>query len=161
MKACFLSTSFFHDSWLGISPFEPNTNPVKSHDMAFPRMVDARILIVEDDPDILEVLGEFLNRKGTMVVGKAKNGLEAFEQYRDQRPDVVLMDIMMPQYDGIYGLEKILGLDPKAKIIIVTGCVSESRDQLKRMGAVEVLSKPCEFDRIFGVIDKITNQVLA
>jgi DNA-binding NtrC family response regulator len=64
------------------------------------------------------------------------------------------MLILMPRYDGIYGLQKILEFDPSAKVIIITCCVSEKRNQLKKIGAVDALSKPCEMDRVFGLIER-------
>lgn len=113
-----------------------------------------RALVVDDDLDILSLFESFLKRKGIDVVGTAENGLEALEIYKDTKPDIVLMDVMMPGYDGVFGLEKIRQFDPKARIIIITGCVSDKRDQLKNMGAIDALSKPCEMTRVFELIDK-------
>lgn len=66
-----------------------------------------KVLIVDDENDNLEVLGEFLGLKGLDVVGKAHNGHEAHELYKELKPDVVLSDVLMPEFDGYYGLQKI------------------------------------------------------
>lgn len=116
--------------------------------------MEIRVLLVDDDDDILDMLTQILTRKGLSIIGTAKNGLESFQLYVKLQPDIVLMDIVMPKYDGQYGLKKILQYDPQAKVIVVTGCVSYMRDGLKDQGAVEVLPKPCGIDLIFDLITK-------
>lgn len=123
-----------------------------------PYNMTARVLLVDDDEDILDMMSQILSRKGLSIIGTAKNGLESYHLYMKLQPDIVLMDIVMPEYDGEYGLQKILQFDPYAKVIVVTGCVSDLRDKLKNTGAVGVLSKPCEIDLITNLIRKIMNE---
>ena len=78
------------------------------------------VIVVEDDFDSLEVLSEYLSLKDLNVLAKAKNGKEAVEIYQKFKPDVVLLDILMPGYDGFYAIENIKKVDPSAKVIFVT-----------------------------------------
>ena len=88
------------------------------------------------------------------VVGKGKDGKEAYEMYQDVRPDVVLLDIMMPNYDGFYAMEKIKKLDPDAKIVVVTGDLTEkTAKRLQELGAIEMLYKPYEIDDVAKVVN--------
>jgi len=66
-----------------------------------------KVLVVDDDIDTLEVFAEFLEIKDVNVVGRGHDGKEAVELFEKHRPDFVLMDVMMPDYDGFYGIEEI------------------------------------------------------
>jgi len=73
-----------------------------------------KVLVVDDDIDTLEVFAEFLEIKDVNVVGRGHDGKEAVELFEKHRPDFVLMDIMMPDYDGFYGIEEIRKIDPSS-----------------------------------------------
>jgi two-component system, NarL family, response regulator len=80
-----------------------------------------RVLVADDHPVVRKGLVEMLNSDARLeVVGEATNGLEAVERYKSSRPDVAIVDLSMPEMDGIRAVEAIRVFDPKAKIIIMT-----------------------------------------
>ena len=78
-------------------------------------------IVVDDDRDTVEVFCEYLEFKNIEVVGRAYDGKEGVELYEQFKPDVVFMDLKMPEFDGIYGIKHIRAKYPHAKIIVVTG----------------------------------------
>ena len=80
-----------------------------------------RVLVADDHPVVRKGLVEIFKSDARLeVVGEATNGLEAVERYKDSRPDVLIVDLSMPEMDGIQAIEAIRAFDPKAKIIIMT-----------------------------------------
>lgn len=77
-----------------------------------------RILIVDDAAFMRMMIKDILIKNGFHVVGEAQDGLEAVEQYKELMPDLVTMDITMPEMDGITALKQILELNTGAKIIM-------------------------------------------
>jgi len=119
------------------------------------------VIVVDDDRDTVEVFCEFLSIKGIDVLGNGYNGEEAVELYEKLKPDIVFCDVMMPQYDGFYALKKIRGIDPNAKVIMVTAdMTSDTEEQLKKLNATAVVYKPYEIDGIMETIDKVKNGIL-
>ena len=113
------------------------------------------LLIVDDDLDTVEIFKEFLEIKGFNVIGTGKNGKEAVEKYQELRPAVVLLDVMMPDYDGIYGLQGIRKVDPQANVIMVTADkTTKTETRLKELNANAVLYKPYEIDDVVSAINK-------
>ena len=113
------------------------------------------LLIVDDDLDTVEIFKEFLEIKGFNVIGTGKNGKEAVEKYQELKPSVVLLDVMMPDYDGIYGLQGIRKVDPQAKVIMVTADkTTKTETKLKELNANAVLYKPYEIDDVVSAINK-------
>ena len=121
------------------------------------------VLVVDDDNDTVEVLCEYLGLKGLDVVGRAHNGREAHELYEELRPDVVLSDVLMPDFDGYYGLEKIREFDHHAKVIMVTAsAVSDAeRSRLKSLGASAVIYKPYETEDIIKTIEDLSRDLIS
>ncbi|MBN2245937.1 MAG: response regulator [Candidatus Aminicenantes bacterium] len=114
----------------------------------------ARILIVDDASIMRRILKNILVTNGYDVVGEASNGQEALELYRQLRPDLVTMDIVMPQVNGIQALKNILAHDKKAKIIMIS--VIDQRHALKEVidaGACDFILKPFENERIISAIE--------
>jgi two-component system chemotaxis response regulator CheY len=115
----------------------------------------AKILIV-DDAEFLRV------RISKMLVGdgyeveEAENGLKAIEKFQAIHPDLVLMDITMPEMDGLTALKHIRGLDPKAKVIMLTALGQESVVlEAIKSGARDFVVKPFERDRVLSAISKL------
>lgn len=116
------------------------------------------VIVIDDDIDTLEVFSEFLEIKNIIVKGRGHNGKQATELFQKYRPDFVLMDVMMPNYDGFYGIERIRQIDPNAKIIMVTADVStETKIRLKEMNLSAVVSKPYELDDLIKMMEKLEN----
>ena len=118
-----------------------------------------RVVVIEDDHDGAEVLAECLRIKGIDVLEKGYNGLEAVQLYKKLKPDFVLLDMLMPFYDGFYGLRKILEFDPKAKVIIVSASIDQDeKEKLTNLGASAIVSKPYEIDALIGALYTINKE---
>ncbi len=101
-----------------------------------------KILVVDDEPDFCEALREFLADKGFSVM-EANSCEEALEAYSQERPDVVLLDVIMPGKDGRETLQELKAFDPEASVIMVTA-VHEEDLALEAMadGAFDYITKP-------------------
>lgn len=115
-------------------------------------------IVVDDEKDVLDVFCEFLSVKDINVLATGNNGLDAVNLYKRFKPDVVLMDLIMPQYDGFYGLEKIRQYDPNSKVIIFSASLTpEYIKILREMKASAITQKPYDMDLVVKLIDKIIN----
>ncbi len=116
-----------------------------------------RVIVVDDDRDTVEVFTEYLAMRGIDVVAKGYNGKEAVELYKEHKPDIILLDVMMPEHDGFYGLENIRNINPNAKIIMVTAdLTSDTEKKLHEFQASAILYKPYEIDNVLETIDKVS-----
>ena len=79
-----------------------------------------RVLIVDDSMLMRKMLGDILTADGWTVVGEAASGQEAVAKYAEFQPDLVTLDIVMPDTDGIYALQNILRFDPQAKVVVIS-----------------------------------------
>lgn len=113
-------------------------------------------MIVDDAALMRTLLKNFIEESGHEVIGVAQNGKEAVELFDQLKPDVITMDITMPDMDGITAVKKILSKDPKAKIIICSA-MGQQKFVLDAIaaGAKDYLIKPFQRDRIIESIDKI------
>jgi two-component system chemotaxis response regulator CheY len=103
----------------------------------------ARVLVVDDSKVVRQMIREELEKCGHIVAGEAGTGREAITLFRKEKPDLVTMDIIMDDIDGIDAIRKILTIDKKAKIIVISALEQESIvDELKRLGVVDYISKP-------------------
>ena len=113
-------------------------------------------IVVDDSEDIVELFSEFLEIKGVKVLAKGYNGKDAHELYKKFKPDVVFLDIMMPQYDGFYALKKIREEEPHAKIMMVTADLrAETAEKLEGLDSIALVYKPFDFDKIMQTLDKL------
>jgi len=113
----------------------------------------SRVLIVEDAPYIREVFRYALELHKHVIAGEAVNGVEAIDKYHELKPDIVLMDLLMPVMDGISAIKKIIEFDPKAKIIVVSAISKSSiRDEAMRAGAIDFVAKPFEVSRLLDAV---------
>ena len=115
-----------------------------------------RILIVDDAPIIRLMLKDILVANGYEVVGEGSDGNEGVQKYKELKPDVVTMDITMPEKDGIQALEEILAMEEDAKVIVSTAI--DQREALMeaiRVGAADYIIKPFETDRVLSAIRKV------
>ena len=113
-----------------------------------------RIVVVDDDHDMVDTLSTLLEVKGVEVIGKAYDGEEAYQQYVKLKPDVVLLDLDMPNYDGHYTIEKIKQEYPNARIIVISAYLDKHFEPNK---VLAVFSKPYDVDKIVNKIKEITN----
>lgn len=116
-----------------------------------------KVIVVDDDKDTVEVFCEYLAIKNINVLGRGYSGKDAVELFKEKKPDIVLLDVMMPEYDGFFGLKNIRKLDPNAKIIMVTAdLTSDTEKQLKELQASAILYKPYEIDSVVDTIEQVS-----
>ena len=114
-------------------------------------------IIIDDDKGITTVFTEYLQIHGIATLGIGHDGKSTIELYQKTKPDIVFLDVIMPDYDGFYGLEKIKQLDPNARVIMVTADITqETHDRLMSLGANMIIHKPFEIEEIIMVINRIT-----
>lgn len=115
----------------------------------------ARILVCDDAAFMRMTLIKLLQSAGHEVVGEAENGLEVVEKYKLLHPDIVLMDITMPELDGIEATVQIKEYDPKAGIIMVSAMGQQDKVFAAiKAGATDFVVKPFNPDRILACIKK-------
>lgn len=117
---------------------------------------DIRILIVDDEVFFRQVLRDLLEKIGFTVVGEAADGGEAIEKYRALRPHVVIMDIYMPEVNGIDATKKMVALDPKARVFIASASDFDCDTQAALdAGAKAILKKPFVPREVYETIRKV------
>lgn len=115
----------------------------------------AKILIVDDAEFLRMRISKMLTAEGYEIV-EADNGAKAVELYNQVHPDVVMMDITMPEMDGLTALKHIKAMDPKAKVIMLTALGQESVVlEAIKSGARDFVVKPFERERVLGAISKL------
>ncbi|KGK86045.1 two-component system chemotaxis response regulator CheY [Clostridium pascui] len=116
----------------------------------------AKVLIVDDAAFMRMMIKDILEKNGFEVIGEANNGLKAVELYKKERPDVVTMDITMPDMDGIQAVKEIKSMDPDAKIIMCSAMGQQGMvmDAIKA-GAKDFIVKPFQADRVLEAIKKV------
>ena len=103
----------------------------------------ARILIVDDSMIIRKAIEDNLTDYNMEIVGTAGNGVEAIKIFQKTNPDIVTLDITMPELDGVEVLKKILKIKPSIKVIIITGNSDQITGiQCMSMGAKDFIAKP-------------------
>ncbi|MGE5620288.1 MAG: response regulator [Sphingomonadaceae bacterium] len=113
------------------------------------------LLVVDDAAFMRMRCSKLLTESGYQVI-EAENGAQAVEQYRAHRPDAVLLDITMPEMDGLTALKEIRKLDPNAKVAMVTAMGQQSivMEALKA-GARDFVLKPFQSDRVLATVKKL------
>ena len=115
-----------------------------------------RVLIVDDAAFVREVLTQILQKHGFEVCGEAQNGTEAVEMAQSKKPDLILMDIVMPVKSGIQATEEILKTNPNLPII---ACSTEGSEAMVAKaidaGCVEFVVKPFQIDQLIATIKRV------
>jgi two-component system chemotaxis response regulator CheY len=115
-----------------------------------------KVLIADDSMFMRQMLKEILPEDKFEIAGEASTGKEAVEQYKKLMPDVVTMDITMPDMDGISAVQKIIEFDNKAKIIMVSAMGQKPMvKEALEAGAVDFIVKPFDRDRIVNTLSNI------
>lgn len=114
-----------------------------------------RILIVDDAAFMRMMIRDILTKNGYEVCGEANDGAQAIEKYKELRPDLVTMDITMPEMDGIQALKEIKAFDPNAKVIMCSAMGQQAMviDAIQA-GAKDFIVKPFQADRVIEAIKK-------
>ena len=117
---------------------------------------DVRVLIVDDEVFFRKVLRDILEKIGFTVVAEASDGREAVEQFRAQRPHVTIMDIYMPEKNGIEATKEMVALDKNANVLICSASDFDSDTQAALdVGARGILMKPFVPKEIYESIKKV------
>ena len=120
-------------------------------------MSKIRILIVDDHPVVRKGTRAMLETEPDLeIAGEAKNGLEAVEAYRQARPDVVLMDLVMPVMDGVEAIGKIREIDARARVLVLTSFTTDEKVfSAIRAGAAGYLLKDTDPDDLLRAIHQV------
>ncbi len=115
----------------------------------------ARVLVVDDAAFMRKMVTDALTKGGHEVVGEAGNGVEALTQYRELKPDLLTLDITMPEKDGLATLKELIELDPAAKVVMCSALGQESKvlESIK-LGAKDFVVKPFQADRVIEAVGK-------
>lgn len=116
----------------------------------------ARVLIVDDAAFMRMLLKDILVKNGYQIAGEAPNGYKAIEMYKSEKPDIVTMDITMPEMDGIQALKEIRAYDPSAKVIMCSAMGQQAMvmDAIKA-GARDFIVKPFQAERVLEAVRKV------
>ncbi|NLL58947.1 MAG: response regulator [Firmicutes bacterium] len=115
-----------------------------------------RVLITDDTAFMRMTLRNVLEKNGYEVVGEAEDGYQAVEQYMLSKPDLVTMDITMPNMDGITAIKKIMEKDPEARIVVVSAMGQKALViEALNSGAKDFIVKPFQPDRIVEALQKV------
>ena len=113
------------------------------------------ILICDDAAFMRMMIKDILTKNGYNVAGEAENGLKAVEKYNETKPDLVMMDITMPEMDGIQALKKIKESDPGATVIMCSAMGQQAMViEAIQSGAKDFIVKPFPADRVLEAIKK-------
>ena len=117
---------------------------------------EKRILICDDDPMIRKLLNKFLDMLGCEVVGQGANGSEAVALYNKTKPDLTLMDIDMPDINGVTSLNEILNIDSNARVIMLSALDDTSvAESCINKGAIDYIQKGISPDNLYKALEGI------
>ena len=115
-----------------------------------------RVLIIDDAAFMRMMIKDILNKNGYEVAGEAENGLKALEKYKELTPDLVLMDITMPEMNGIDAVKNIKAIDPGAKIVMCSAMGQQAMViESIQAGAKDFIVKPFQADRVLEAVRKV------
>ena len=114
------------------------------------------ILIVDDAAFMRMMIKDILTKNGYTVAGEAENGAKAVEKYNELKPDLVLMDITMPEKDGIQALKGIKANDPNANVIMCSAMGQQAMViEAIQSGAKDFIVKPFQAERVLEAVKKV------
>ncbi len=114
------------------------------------------ILICDDAAFMRMMIKDILTKNGYNVAGEAENGAKAVEKYNELKPDLVLMDITMPEMDGIQALKKIKEQDSSALVIMCSAMGQQAMViESIQAGAKDFIVKPFQADRVIEAVKKV------
>jgi len=119
------------------------------------------VIVIDDNEDIVYSMSELLEIHGINVIGKGYNGLEGAQLYKKLQPDAVLLDMMMPEYDGLYALKEIRKTNPQSIVLIITGGTTLSmNDGLETLQPNKIIHKPVDVNTLVETILEETNTTM-
>jgi len=115
----------------------------------------ARVLVVDDAAFMRKMVSDALAKGGHEVVGEAGNGVEAVARFQELKPDLMTLDITMPEKDGLTALAEIVAADPSACVVMCSALGQEAKVlEAIKLGAKDFVVKPFQPDRVIEAVDK-------
>ena len=115
-----------------------------------------RVMVCDDAAFMRMMIKDILVKNGYEIAAEAENGLKAVEQYPEAKPDLVLMDITMPEVDGIEAVRRIKALDPNANVIMCSAMGQQAMViEAIQSGAKDFIVKPFQADRVLEAVRKV------
>jgi len=111
------------------------------------------VIVIDDDEDTVRLFSEFLEEHGINVVGNGFDGVSAVKLFQEKTPDVVLIDLNMPNGSGFYAIKKIQEINPKARIIAVSADGSYSTEEKLDKLNIPLIQKPFKMDQVISTIE--------
>ena len=116
------------------------------------------VLVVDDSATVAKQLSKILEASGRYtVVGHATDGLEALKAFQSSPPDLVCMDVLMPNLDGVQALRMIRQIKPDARVVMISsvGGGADKVAECLKAGATNVISKPFDPAKVLQVLDSV------
>lgn len=110
------------------------------------------VIVIDDDEDTVRLFSEFLEENDISVVGNGFDGVTAVKLYKKTKPDVVLIDLNMPNGSGFYAIKKIQEINPDAKIIAVSADGRYSTEEKLEKLNIPLIQKPFKMDKVIKII---------
>jgi len=110
------------------------------------------VIVIDDDKDTVRLFSEFLEENDINVIGNGFDGVTAVKLFNETKPDVVLIDLNMPNGSGLYAIKKIQNIDPKAKIIAISADGSYSVEEKLEKLHIPLIHKPFKMDQVISII---------
>ncbi|MFQ5440676.1 MAG: response regulator [Nitrosopumilaceae archaeon] len=115
-----------------------------------------RAIVVDDDKDTVNLFSEILESNNIKVIGRGYNGQEAAFLFQKLKPDVIFLDVIMPVYDGIYGLTKIREMNPDAVVIITTNQMTiNGQIALNKLRPSAIVKEPIDVNEIIKTVNQL------
>jgi len=115
----------------------------------------ARVLVVDDAAFMRKMVSDALATGGHEVVGEAGNGVEAVARYQELKPDLMTLDITMPEKDGLTALAEIVAADPAARVVMCSALGQEAKVlEAIKLGAKDFVVKPFQPARVIEAVGK-------
>ena len=119
-------------------------------------MSSSTVLVCDDAVFMRTMVSDILSQAGFTVVGEAENGKQAVEKYQQLKPDLVMMDIIMPEMGGIEAVKKITQLDPGARILMCSAMGQQALVQeALQAGARDFVVKPFQPSRVLEAVQRV------
>jgi two-component system chemotaxis response regulator CheY len=117
---------------------------------------DGKILLADDEAHIRKFMGLVLRQLGSPTIIEAVNGAQAVELYQSERPDLVLLDVNMPEVDGLQALEKLRAIDPDCAVIMLTSLTTRNIiERAAALGALNYIRKDTPKEEILSTLRQI------
>lgn len=119
-------------------------------------MANSTAIIVDDEPHITQLYSELLELNNLKILGIGQNGNDAIRLFTEHKPDLVFLDVHMPDLNGVEALKEIKKISPDAKVVMVTADLSKDLEKLlQESGATAIIFKPFNIQKIIQLLEMI------